>query len=53
VRPIAAGESIRPVRTRRDAPGAIHSGDSVRGALWNFRHALIVARISPCLCTDE
>jgi hypothetical protein len=46
-------ESIRPVLTRRDDPGAIHGGDWVRGAPWNFRHALIVARIPPCLPGHE
>jgi len=45
-------EGIRPVRTRRDAPGAIRS-DSVRGVSRNFRHALLVARVSPCLLADE
>ena len=37
-------KSIRPVRTRRDDSGAMHGGDSVRGAPWNFRHAFMVAR---------
>jgi hypothetical protein len=46
-------ESIRPVRTRRDDPGAMHGGDSVRGAPWNFRHALLVARIPPRLPAHE
>ena len=46
-------KSIRPVRTRPDDPSAIDSGDSVRAAPWNFRHASMVARIPPRLPTDE
>jgi hypothetical protein len=46
-------ESIRSVLTRRDDPGANDSGDPVRGAPWNFRHAFVVARIPPPLPADE